>query len=91
MTFEEIAKNIKSLPKDDLIKLNGLVVDQIKTARKSDGNLIKATLKVGQEVNVTESNGKVSKGTLIKKNRTRARVKINGVSFAVPFSMISAA
>ena len=43
MTFEEIAKNIKSLAKDDLIKLNGLVVDQIKTTEKSDGNLIKAT------------------------------------------------
>ena len=81
MSFQEIAKHIKSLPKDDLIKLNSLVVDQIKLARKSDGNVIKATLTVGQEVNITEGNGRVQTGTLVKKNRTRAKVKIGYTTY----------
>ena len=90
MTLEEIAKHVKSLSKDDLISLNSLVVDQIKLARKSDGNIIKATLKVGQEVTVTEGNGRIQTGTLIKKNRTRAKVKIGFTTYSVPFSMLSA-
>ena len=72
--------------KKDLRILKSVIDDRLKIV----GHMVKYSLDRGDIVTV-EGGKKVNKeeGTIVKLNRTRAVVNINGTDWNVPFSMIT--
>ena len=87
MTQDELILEINTIvDKSDLRILRDVVNDRIKVV----GSMIKYTLNRGDIVMV-DGGRKLDKdeGTIVKINRTRAVVNINGKQWTVPFSMIT--
>ena len=87
MTQDELILEInKVVDKSDLRILRDVVNDRIQVV----GSIIKHKLNRGDIVMV-EGGRKLDKdeGTIVKINRTRAVVNINGTDWNVPFSMIT--
>ena len=87
MTQDELMLEINTIvDKSDLRILRDVVNDRIKVV----GSMIKYTLNRGDIVMV-DGGRKLDKdeGTIVKINRTRAVVNINGKQWTVPFSMIT--
>ena len=87
MTQDELILEINTMvDKSDLRILRDVVNDRIKMV----GHMVKYSLDRGDIVTV-EGGKKVNKeeGTIVKLNRTRAVVNINGTEWNVPFSMIT--
>ena len=87
MTQDELILEINQMvSKKDLRILRNAVTDRIKVV----GHMVKYSLDRGDIVTV-EGGKKVDKeeGTIVKVNRTRAVVNINGIDWNVPFSMIT--
>ena len=88
MKIENLIEGILSLKTekeiDDVIEAN-------KSARKAvnakEIALKKHLFRKGQEVNVVEKT-KTTKGTILKVNKTRCDVLMNGTTYAVPMSML---
>ena len=68
---------------DDIRRVRGF----LKSQTKEIGRDIKSSLRAGQSVKVVRRN-KVETGEVIKVNRTRAVVRIDGKSWNVPLQMI---
>ena len=87
MTQDELILEInKVVDKSDLRILRDVVNDRIKMV----GHMVKYSLDRGDIVMI-EGGRKLEKeeGTIVKLNRTRAVVNINGKQWNVPFSMIT--
>ena len=87
MTQDELMLEINTMvDKSDLRILRDVVNDRIKMV----GQMVKYSLDRGDIVMV-EGGRKLDKdeGTIVKVNRTRAVVNINGTDWNVPFSMIT--
>ena len=87
MTQDELMLEINTMvSKKDLRILRDVVNDRIKVI----GHMVKYTLDRGDIVMV-EGGKKLDKdeGTIVRINRTRAVVNINGKEWNVPFSMIT--
>ena len=69
---------------DELRMIRSAISDRIKEV----GSAVKYELKIGDSVIVTSSKGTES-GSINKINRTRAVVKLDGLLYNVPFSMIT--
>ena len=69
---------------DELRMIRSAISDRIKEV----GSAVKYELKIGDSVIVTSSKG-VESGIINKINRTRAVVKLDGLLYNVPFSMIT--
>ena len=69
---------------DELRMIRSAISDRIKEV----GSAVKYELKIGDSVIVTSSKG-VESGSINKINRTRAVVKLDGLLYNVPFSMIT--
>ena len=89
MDLQTIIQSLSSLSTDDLRTLNEQVVSTIKFKRTQEGSLVKNTLSVGDTVQFTGKRGAVLTGELIKKNRTKAVVRVDFTQWTVPFSMLS--
>ena len=67
------------------------IIDAIKSARKAvnakEIALKKHLFRKGQRVNVVEKT-KTTKGAILKVNKTRCEVDMNGMTYAVPMSML---
>lgn len=81
-TIEKLISEIFSL--EDLREIRSTVKNRIERLAKAH----KYNLKPGMKVRITGSN-KLEKGTVIKINRTRAVVDVDGIEWTVPFSMIA--
>ena len=68
----------------ELRMIRSAISDRIKEV----GSAVKYELKIGDSVIVTSSKG-VESGSINKINRTRAVVKLDGLLYNVPFSMIT--
>jgi len=68
------------------------IIDDINMALKTVKSKIidrtKFDFSVGDKVLVNERNGKKSEGEILKINRTRARVKMHGLTYNVPFNIM---
>ena len=68
------------------------IVSDINIAIKSVRNRIiegtKSNFSVGNTVLVQERNGTKSEGEILKLNRTRAKVKMHGITYNVPFNIM---
>lgn len=87
MTQDELILEINQMvSKKDLRILRNAVTDRIKVV----GHMVKYSLDRGDIV-IVEGGKKVDReeGTIVKVNRTRAVVNINGTEWNVPFSMIT--
>ena len=87
MTQDELILEINTIvDKSDLRILRNVVNDRIQVV----GSMIKHKLNRGDVVMV-DGGRKLDKdeGTIVKINRTRAVVNINGKQWTVPFSMIT--
>ena len=87
MTQDELILEINTIvDKSDLRILRDVVNDRIKMV----GQMVKYSLDRGDIVMV-DGGRKLDKdeGTIVKINRTRAVVNINGKQWTVPFSMIT--
>ena len=87
MTQDELILEINQMvSKKDLRILRSVIDDRLKMV----GHMVKYSLDRGDIVTV-EGGKKVDKeeGTIVKVNRTRAVVNINGIDWNVPFSMIT--
>ena len=87
MTQDELILEINTMvSKKDLRILKSVIDDRLKMV----GHMIKYSLDRGDIVMV-EGGKKLDKeeGTIVKLNRTRAVVNINGTDWNVPFSMIT--
>lgn len=87
MTQDELILEINTIvDKSDLRILRDVVSDRIKMV----GQMVKYSLDRGDIVMV-EGGRKLDKdeGTIVRLNRTRAVVNINGKEWNVPFSMIT--
>ena len=69
---------------DELRMIRSAISDRIKEV----GSAVKYELKIGDSVIVTSSKG-VESGSINKINRTRAVVKLDGLLYNIPFSMIT--
>ena len=70
---------------DELRLIQSAIRDRIKEVSSA----IKYDLDKGDIVTVNSSSKDNEEGTIVKVNRTRAVVNINGTSWNVPFSMIA--
>ena len=72
-------------------EMNNIIKD-INSALRTVKNKINARAKfnfsVGDKVLVNERNGRKSEGEILKINRTRARVKMYGITYSVPFDIM---
>ena len=87
MTQDELILEINTMvSKKDLRILKSVIDDRLKII----GHMVKYSLDRGDIVMV-EGGRKIGKeeGTIVKLNRTRAVVNINGKQWNVPFSMIT--
>jgi len=87
MTQDELILEINTMvSKKDLRILKSVIDDRLKMV----GHMVKYSLDRGDIV-IVEGGKKVKKeeGTIVKLNRTRAVVNINGKQWNVPFSMIT--
>ena len=87
MTQDELILEINQMvSKKDLRILKSVIDDRLKMV----GHMVKYSLDRGDIVMV-EGGRKIGKeeGTIVKVNRTRAVVNINGTDWNVPFSMIT--
>ena len=87
MTQDELILEINAMvSKKDLRILKSVIDDRLKII----GHMVKYSLDRGDIVMV-EGGRKIGKeeGTIVKLNRTRAVVNINGKEWNVPFSMIT--
>ena len=87
MTQDELILEINVMTsKKDLRILKSVIDDRLKIV----GHMVKYSLDRGYIV-IVEGGKKVKKeeGTIVKLNRTRAVVNINGIDWNVPFSMIT--
>ena len=87
MTQDELILEINTMvSKKDLRILKSVIDDRLKMV----GHMVKYSLDRGDIV-IVEGGKKVKKeeGTIVKLNRTRAVVNINGTEWNVPFSMIT--
>ena len=87
MTQDELILEINTMvSKKDLRILKSVIDDRLKMV----GHMVKYSLDRGDIVMV-EGGRKIGKeeGTIVKVNRTRAVVNINGTYWNVPFSMIT--
>ena len=87
MTQDELILEINAMvSKKDLRILKSVIDDRLKMV----GHMVKYSLDRGDIV-IVEGGKKVKKeeGTIVKLNRTRAVVNINGTEWNVPFSMIT--
>ena len=91
MTVQEIENQLRGLSLGELEQLSDSVVDNIKFMRKREGEQVKRNLLVGSRVQFTKRNGDVIAGELIKKNRTKAVVRVATTHWTVPFNMLSVA
>ena len=76
---------------EQLRELNGVVVDLIKSKRRIDASIKKASLRVGDRVSWTGRRG-YQEGTLKKINRTKCIVSTDGRlggDWNVPISMLN--
>ena len=82
--FLEILMQIKDM--NELKLIRSAINDRMKTV----GSMIKYKLNRGDIVVVDSPRKELKEeGTIVKVNRTRAVVNINGTSWNVPFSMIA--
>ena len=87
MTQDELILEINTMvSKKDLRILKGVIDDRLKMI----GHMVKYSLDRGDIVMI-DGGRKLDKdeGTIVKVNRTRAVVNINGKQWNVPFSMIT--
>ena len=86
---DDIISEITSLihQVDNTTNLNR-VIDEIKQRRTSIGQQVKYKLKPGEMVIVNGNKVGQETGTILKLNRTRAVVNIDGIKWNVPFNMI---
>ena len=88
MKIENLIEGILSLKTEKEIDD---VIEAIKSARKAvnakEIALKKHLFRKGQEVNVVEKT-KTTKGTILKVNKTRCEVDMNGMTYAMPMSML---
>ena len=81
----QIEKSISGLNSlEDLRHIKSVVMDKITLVAKSNAR----KLKPGMKVKISGSN-RLEKGTIIKVNRTRAVVDVDGIQWTVPFSMLT--
>ena len=87
MTQDELILEInKVVDKTDLRILRNVISDRIKVI----GSMVKYDLDRGDIVEIDSSRRELKgEGTIVKVNRTRAVVNINGKQWNVPFSMIT--
>jgi hypothetical protein len=68
------------------------IIDDINSALRTVKNTINGRAKfdfsVGDKVLVNERNGRKSEGEILKINRTRAKVRMNGFTYNVPFNIM---
>lgn len=90
MTTEELYKVIFEMDSlDELRKLNRVICDRISAVRSLKGSVVKALCQVGDMVEFdSRKYGLTKQGMLMKKNRTRAEVTVDGQRWTVPFSML---
>ena len=81
-TIEKCINEIDNL--DDLTR----ILTFIKSKRKQLGSNNAAQLIKGDKVRISGSN-KIEEGIVTKINRTRAVIDVDGVSWTVPFEMIT--
>ena len=81
----QIEKSISGLNSlEDLRHIKSVIMDKITLVAKSNAR----KLKPGMKVKISGSN-RLEKGTIIKVNRTRAVVDVDGIQWTVPFSMLT--
>ena len=87
MTQDELILEInKVVDKSDLRILRSVINDRIKVI----GSMIKYDLNKGDIVKVDSPRRELKEeGTIVKVNRTRAVVNINGIKWNVPFALIN--
>lgn len=97
MTFAEIntAILIESLSEEELRKLVRSSAQRLKLVVESNGLAVAHKLRRGTKVGFGKkdassfSKQSYKEGKVIKVNKTRAVVAVNGMSWTVPFSMLS--
>ena len=89
MTYTQLLNLTSNMSEDELCKLNSDLVAIIKHRRKMSAKDMGSQLSPGDTVKLTERSGRVRTGTVQKVMRTRALVKIDGVNYKVPMSMLS--
>ena len=87
MKFEDLITGVMGLRNHDEIDA---IFDALKVARKRGNALTALSLKVGQNVMVVQKTKKTP-GVIVKVNRTRCVVDMNGSRYNVPNSMLAAA
>ena len=72
-------------------EMNNIIKDinsALRTVKNKINGRAKFNFSVGDKVLVNERNGRKSEGEILKINRTRARLKMHGLTYNVPFSIM---
>ena len=88
MNKENLIEGILSLEtREDIDDIIGAIKSARKAIRAKEIAMKKHLFRKGQEVNVVEKT-KTSKGKILKVNKTRCQVDMNGTTWNVPMSML---
>ncbi len=92
MAVSELLSQLDGMSESDLLTLNASVIRHLKYARKRKNILARTSFSVGDLVGFGEhgARGKraYKEGTVHAVKRTRAQVKVDGVQWTVPLSML---
>jgi hypothetical protein len=92
MEVSELLSQLHGMSESDLLTLNASVVRHLKYARKRNNIIARTSFSVGDLVGFGEHGGRgkraYKEGTVHAVKRTRAQVKVNGVQWTVPLSML---
>ena len=85
--MENLLKEIPNLDEQDLILLNGYIVDQLKRVRAAKSSAMKMSLSEGDKVTWTGRKG-TKRGTVVSIKRKFAHVDVGTGTWRVPMNML---
>ena len=92
MAVSELLSQLHGMSESDLLTLNASVISHLKLARKRKNLQARTSFSAGDRVGFGEhgARGKraYKEGTVHAVKRTRAQVKVDGVQWTVPLSML---
>jgi len=94
MSLDSIVQELSSLSENDLVTLNGVIINELKHKRLEKSQAARNLFQKGDRVSFGDvfANGKRSykEGTVHEIKRTRAQIKVGNTVWTVPLNMLQA-
>ena len=94
MKVSELYGKIRSLTEQELLQLNAAIVHELKHKRRARSAAAKSLFNIGDTVSFGEIGGRgkraFKEGEVVAIKRTRAQIRVRGITWTVPLNMLKA-